>query len=495
MNLQEYFERVAERGVRGTAEDARAEGRGGASLPRARGIRAAARDRDPAHRAHAFRGLLPHRLGPHPGRPGRRHPRRAGPRLGRREPARLQPGHHRRRPDRVRPPLRALPEPRAHQPPGHRHRFLRPAPGGGHRLRHGEVRPGQRQPDHHLRDDGGQGGHPGRRPGPRRAPARGGPHRQDDPARPGCDDREVDRADRPAQGAPGQEPEDRPSPRDRPEGRGPGPPPVHPRRRPRHHAPADRGVPPPLQVDEGRDHDPVRDGRRRGHRPAEDGHPRAAQPDRHRRRPGPDQEGPRRDDRHEDPAHRRPEDVRPLPGGGDGRRLPVREPRDEGAPPQLQAGRVPRPHRPQRPLPARPAQERHDRRVRQAQAPSRGGQVRHPGDRARPPRDARHHRLPGTGHADRGRAGRLLPGRGRRAAQGHGQEGRRDDAPAEGRFSQGRAEKGTRLLGQGQEPCSRTSRTSPNTGSTSPTAPSTPSSPTRRPISRPITPSTTWPPC
>ena len=66
------------------------------------------------------------------------------------------------------------------------------------------------------------------------------------------------------------------------------------------------------------------------------------------------------------------------------------------------------------------------RRVRQAQASPRGSDRRLPRDRAHPQGDPRHHRLPGAGHADRRRAGRVLPGRGRPPAQGHGQEGPRD---------------------------------------------------------------------
>ena len=47
------------------------------------------------------------------------------------------------------------------------------APAGGHRLCPAEVRP--RRPDHHLRDDEGQGRHPRHLPGARRAAGRGGP--------------------------------------------------------------------------------------------------------------------------------------------------------------------------------------------------------------------------------------------------------------------------------------------------------------------------------
>jgi DNA polymerase-3 subunit alpha len=50
-----------------------------------------------------------------------------------------------------------------------------------HRLRHGEIRPTQRCPDHHLRDDGGTRGHPRRRARPGHSVRRG---RQDREARP-----------------------------------------------------------------------------------------------------------------------------------------------------------------------------------------------------------------------------------------------------------------------------------------------------------------------
>ena len=56
------------------------------------------------------------------------------------------------------PHLRALPERGAHQPARHRHRLLREPPRRGHRVRHPQVRPRERGPDHHLRDHEGQGG-------------------------------------------------------------------------------------------------------------------------------------------------------------------------------------------------------------------------------------------------------------------------------------------------------------------------------------------------
>ncbi len=88
------------------------------------------------------------------------HPGRARPRLGGGQPPRLRPGDHRDRPPRVRPPFRTLPQPRADQPAGHRHGLLRPPPRRDDRVRDPEIRPGERLPDHHLRDHGRPGGHP-----------------------------------------------------------------------------------------------------------------------------------------------------------------------------------------------------------------------------------------------------------------------------------------------------------------------------------------------
>ena len=123
-------------------------------------------------------------------------PGRAGPRLGGRQPGRLGAAHHRHRPDRVRPDLRALPQRGAHQPPRHRHRLLRGAPRRGDRVRHAQVRPRERRPDHHLRDDEGEGRRARRRPrdGPRLR--RGRQDREDDPVRPEDDARQGARRSR-----------------------------------------------------------------------------------------------------------------------------------------------------------------------------------------------------------------------------------------------------------------------------------------------------------
>ena len=121
--------------------------------------------------------------------------------------------------------------------------------------------------------------------------------------------------DRPrAPRAPREEHQDRPAHGHRPEARGPGPPRLHPRRRRRHHAEAARRVRAALPVGQGRDHDPVRDGRHRGHRPAQDGPAGPPQPDGHRRRPQAHRKGHGRADRHRRHPPRRPGDLRPLQG-------------------------------------------------------------------------------------------------------------------------------------------------------------------------------------
>ena len=91
------------------------------------------RDRD--HQEDGLPRLLPRRLGLHQIREGQRHPGRPGPRLRGGLAGRVLDGHHRRRSARVRPPLRALPQPRAHLDARHRHRLLHEPPRRGHRVR------------------------------------------------------------------------------------------------------------------------------------------------------------------------------------------------------------------------------------------------------------------------------------------------------------------------------------------------------------------------
>ena len=108
--------------------------------------------------------------------------------------------------------------------------------------------------------------------------------------------------------------------------------------------------------------------------------------------------------------------------------------------------------------------------------------------------DLRRHRVPGTGHAPRERAGRLHAGPGRRAAPRDGQEGRGEDAGA----ARGLHERlhGARHRGEeGHARSSSSSSTSPATASTSRTRRPTRCSRIRRRISRRTTRGTSWRRC
>ena len=96
--------------------------------------------------------------------------------------------------------------------------------------------------------------------------------------------------------------------------------------------------------------------------------------------------------------------------------------------------------------------------------------------------DLRRHRLPGAGDADRRRGGRLQHGRGRRAAQGDGQEEPEVMAKQKQKFVDGAAERG--VARQKARRSGSTSSRSPATDSTRATASPTPCWPTRRPTSR-----------
>jgi DNA polymerase-3 subunit alpha len=97
-----------------------------------------------------------------------RHSGGAGPRLRRRLAGGIRAGDHQRRPAQVRPALRALPESRARVDARHRRGLLLRAPGRGHRVRAGALRPRERGSDRHLRHDEGPRGGQGRRPRPPR---------------------------------------------------------------------------------------------------------------------------------------------------------------------------------------------------------------------------------------------------------------------------------------------------------------------------------------
>ena len=170
-----------------------------------------------------------------------------GPRLGRRQPRRLLPAHHRRRSDRVRPDLRALPEPRARVAARHRHRLLRAPPRRGHRVRHPQVRPRERRPDHHVRDDEGA------RRGARRGAGDGHPVRRRRPGRQGGaagarhDARQGARGEPGAQGDAAEGRAHQGAARRRAAPRGHDPPRLGPRRRRRHRAAAAHRVRAALQ--------------------------------------------------------------------------------------------------------------------------------------------------------------------------------------------------------------------------------------------------------
>ena len=198
----------------------------------------------------------------------------------------LVPEDHRRRSDRVRPDLRALPQPRARLAAGYRHRLLRAPPRRGHRLRHAQVRPRERRPDHHLRDDEGEGRGPRRRPRARHAVRRRRQGRQADPAGARHDARQGARGEPRPQGAVHPRSEGQGAARHRPAPRGHDPARLGARRRRRHRAAADHRVRAALQGQAGRNHDPVGDEGDRARRSPEDGLPRVvhAHPARRRAR-------------------------------------------------------------------------------------------------------------------------------------------------------------------------------------------------------------------
>ena len=82
----------------------------------------------------------------------------------------------------VRPAVRALPQSRTRVDARLRHRLLHGPPRRGDRLRRREVRPRPRQPDHHLRHDGGEGRGARHRPRARPSLRLRRQHRQADPA-------------------------------------------------------------------------------------------------------------------------------------------------------------------------------------------------------------------------------------------------------------------------------------------------------------------------
>ena len=116
----------------------------------------AVRDRDDGHRPDGLLLLLPRGRRHLPVRPRQRHPGRPGPRLGHRLDRRLRHPHHRAVPAGARPAVRAVPEPRAHQPAGCRPRLRRPPARPDGPLRHREVRRRVHRHGQHVRQDQGQ---------------------------------------------------------------------------------------------------------------------------------------------------------------------------------------------------------------------------------------------------------------------------------------------------------------------------------------------------
>ena len=144
--------------------------------------RGAARPRAGRHREDGLRRLLPGGVGLHPLRAAAGHRGGSGARVVGGVAGGLLPRHHQRRSHPVRAPVRAIPEPRADLDAGHGHRLRRRPARRGHPLRGRPLRARPGRPHHHVRDAGGQGGHPRRGPRAGHALRRRRPHRQ---ARPG----------------------------------------------------------------------------------------------------------------------------------------------------------------------------------------------------------------------------------------------------------------------------------------------------------------------
>ena len=161
----------------GVAPTLRRAGRG---RPRARPTHGVRAERDGKSRVHQ---LLPDRLGLHPLRQAKGDSGGSGPRLGGGFARRLHPGHHRHRPAALRADLRAVPQPGARQPAGHRHRLLHGAARRGHRIRPQQVRSQGSQPDRDVRHAVVQGRAQGRLPRAGHELRRRRPPLEDDPHR------------------------------------------------------------------------------------------------------------------------------------------------------------------------------------------------------------------------------------------------------------------------------------------------------------------------
>ncbi len=312
--------------------------------------------------------LLPGGLGLHQLRAPPGHRGGAGPRLLGGLAGGLLPRHHQRGPDPLRADLRALPQPRADLDAGHGHRLRGRPARRGHPLRGRSLRGRPGGPHHHVRDHGGQGGHPRRGPRARLLLRRGGPHRQAGArlpaqhlARRGA--REGPAARRAGQARPAGGGDVGGGPR----ARGLHPARLGARLRGGHLGRAPDGAGAALQGPQAaRAHHRLRDGAHREARPAQDGLPRAQDPHRDLGRPAPAQGVARDRARRRRPAARRRPD---LPA-------PQRGPHLRGVPAGVggHAGRAQAPqapahrghHRDGGPVPAGP--DGPDRGLRQPQA-------------------------------------------------------------------------------------------------------------------------------
>ena len=403
--------------------------RAGRAAARRRAVRAAVDVRDRDDSEDGLRGVLPHRLGLHPLRPRAGNPGRAGPRIGGRQPRRLLHADHGRRPAGAGPDLRALSQPGTRVSPRHRHRLLRAAARRGDRVRDAQVRARERGPDHHVRHDEGAGRRTRRRADARPVLRRSRPGGEADPPDPRHDARQGARGEPGARGDAANHAAGEGAARRRTAARR-----GHPARLGTCRGGGDRAGPdhrvrPALQEGRHRNH-AVGHERGRAHRPPQDGFSRPQHADAVARRGGSHPALDRRDDQAGCDSARRREGLPAVRQRADARHLPVRELRHARDAAQGQAAAVRGPDRPERALPAGPAGRRRHRHLHRPQGRQGGYRVRHAEARADSARHLRRDRLPGAGHAHRQRPGRLHDGRGRRAAQGDGQEDRVGDGGA-----------------------------------------------------------------
>ncbi len=371
-----------------------------------------------------------------------------GSRLGRRIAGRLCARHHRSRSAALRPAVRALSQSRARFAAGLRRRLLHGPARRSHRLRRREIRTRPRQPDHHIRHDGGEGRAARHRPRARHALRAGRPHRQaaaEDTARsfargrtrPFCEiaqgtrsrRRRIQVALRERRGGQGTR-------RPRAQARRPDAQRRPARRRRRHCArTVERLRADVLRRRRRRTRHAVRQGRRRGGRSRQVRFPRPSHAHDHRL-------GREGDQRKRATRTARRCSTSPRCRSTTRRRyallkrchttaifqLESRGMRDLVK--KLQPDTLRGHHRARRAVPSGPAAVGHGRRLHRAQARARGRQLSACAARADPEADLRRHRLSGTGDADRAGARRLFARRRRPAAPRDGQEETRGDGAA-----------------------------------------------------------------